>query len=64
MSKKAALQYHINQAKGVRISLGYILDRVNRKYTPAWMLAELEQSYHVAQCIESERKRDLDSFNR
>lgn len=59
MSRESALQYHFNQAKSVEDALGRILRRVNRFYTPLWLLDELEASYQKIQCIRAERARDL-----
>ncbi len=56
---KSARKYHQNQAKAVVDSLGRIINRVNPRYTPAWLLLELHNSYRTSQHILAERERDM-----
>ena len=62
MGMESARKYHQSQAKAVTDSLGRIIDRVNPRYTPAWLLLELHNSYHTSQCILSERERDIRDY--
>ena len=62
MSAEAARQYNRQQAKSLSDSIQRILNRVNRKYTPTWMLVELEDANHKAQCIQQEFERIMQGF--
>jgi len=62
LGAKAARKYHQTQAKSVVDSIGRILQRVNSKYTPNWLLLELHNSYHVSQCMLAERERDMRDY--
>jgi len=62
LGAKSARKYHRTQAKSVVDSIERILKRVNPKYTPDWLLAELHNSYHVSQCILAERERDMQDY--
>ena len=62
MSQEAARRYHYNQAKSVAESLQRILNRINCRYTPMWLMMELRESAHIAQCIQAERRRDMEDF--
>ena len=59
MGTKLALNYHRDQAKSVADCFQRILDRINPKYAPMWLLSELHEYRHVAQCIQAERERDI-----
>jgi len=59
MGAAASRKYHQEQAQSVVNSLGRILERLNPKYTPYWLLLELDNSYHTSQCILGERERDM-----
>jgi ABC-type transport system involved in cytochrome c biogenesis ATPase subunit len=54
MGAETARQYNRNMAKNLSAGIQRILDRINQKYTPLWMLAELEEARHKAQCIQQE----------
>jgi len=62
MGMESARKYHQSQAKAVVDSLGRIINRVNPRHTPAWLLLELQNSYHTSQCILSERERDMHDY--
>ena len=64
MSTEAAREYHYNQAKSVAESLQRILDRLNFRYTPSWLIRELKESSHTAQCIQAERRRIIEDFKK
>jgi len=60
MGAKSARAYNRNQAKYLVDGLQRILDRINRKYTPYWMLSELYEANHKAQCIQQEFERVME----
>ncbi len=64
MSTEAAREYHYNQAKSVAESLQRILNRINFRYAPNWLITELKASSHTAQCIQAERRRIIEDFNK
>ena len=64
MSTEAARRYHYNQATSVVESLQRILNRINFRYTPDWLIAELEKSSQTAQCIQAERRRVMKYYEK
>ncbi len=62
MGAKSARKYHRNQAKSVADSIGRIINRIKPRYTPQWLLSELHNSYHIAQCMQGERERDMRDY--
>ena len=64
MSTEASRRYHYNQATSVAESLQRILNRINFRYTPDWLIAELEKSSQTAQCIQAERRRDIEDYEK
>lgn len=51
MGAESARKYNRNQALRVVNSVQTILDRINKRYTPLWMITELEKIQHNSQCI-------------
>ena len=62
MGAISARKYNRDQAKNLSAGIQRILDRVNRKYTPMWMLLELNEARHKAQCIQGEFERVMRGF--
>ncbi len=62
MSTEAARRYHYNQATSVAESLQRILNRINFRSTPEWLITELENSSQTAQCIQAARRRDIEDY--
>ena len=62
MGAEAARKYNRDMAKNLSAGIQRILDRVNRKYTPTWMLLELDEARHKAQCIQGEFERVMRGF--
>ena len=62
MGAESARKYNYNQAKNVANSIGRIIDRLNPRYVPHWMMSELLSSYHMAQCIQEEYLRVMIGF--
>jgi len=62
MSAISARKYNRNQAKHLVDGIQRILDRINRKYTPIWMLKELMEANHKAQCIQREFEMVMRDF--
>jgi hypothetical protein len=54
MSAESARRYNRDQAKHLAEGIQRILDRINRKNTPIWMLKELDAASRKAQCIQHE----------
>ena len=54
MGAKSAREYNRNQARNLVNGIQRIIDRVNPRYTPDWMLKELDEANHKAQCIHGE----------
>jgi len=54
MGAKSARAYDRNQAKFLVEGLQRIIDRINPKYAPYWLLKELDAASHKAQCIQEE----------
>ena len=57
MGAKSARKYNQHQAERVVRNIETILNRINKKHTPFWMIAELESAQHNAQCIQQEFER-------
>ena len=51
MGAKSARAYNRNQAKFLVNGLQRIKDRINPRYTPDWLLKELDAAIHKADCI-------------
>ena len=49
MGPSSARKYRRNQARLVADGIGRIRDRINPKYTPVWMMKELDEIYRRAQ---------------
>ena len=62
MSGISARKYNRDMAKNLSAGIRRILDRVNRKYTPTWMLLELIEAEHKAQCIQREFEMVMKGF--
>lgn len=62
MGAKSARAYNRNQAKFLVQGLQRIIDRVNPKYAPFWMLEELDAANHKAQCIQQEFERIMEGY--
>ena len=58
----AARKYNRDQAKHLASGIQRILDRLNRKYAPMWLLSELMDANHKAQCIQQEFERIMEGF--
>ena len=62
MGAESARKYNRDLAKNLSSGIQRILDRVNRKYTPTWMLIELDDAGHKAQCIQHEFEMVMRGF--
>lgn len=62
MSTEASRRYNYTQARQLVDSIGRIIERMNPKYTPQWLMTELNASYHKAQCIQREFKMVMRDF--
>ena len=62
MSANAARQYNLSQARRVTESIQRIISRINNQYYPDWLIAELNNSLHDAQCIEGEFTKIINGF--
>ena len=60
MGTEDARRYNRDQAKSMVDGIQRILDRVNRKYTPIWMLVELDHLNYISQCILQEFERVIE----
>ena len=63
MSAKTAIQYNLSQARRVTESIQRIISRINNQYYPNWLIVELNNSLHDAQCIEGEYMRIIRGFD-
>ena len=63
MGAKSARAYNRNQARGLVMGLERIINRVNKRYTPYWLLKELDEANHKAQCILGEFERIMRGYN-
>ena len=61
MSGISARKYNRDQAKNLSDGIQRILDRINCKYAPNWMLLELWEARHRAQCIKWEFERVMEN---
>ena len=59
MSGRSARLYNRNKAECVANGIQEIIDRLNVKYTPSWLLTELHDLRHESQCIQAEFQRIL-----
>lgn len=62
MGAESARKYNRDQAKSLALGIQRIIDRINRKYTPNWMISELNEANHKAQCIQHEFEREMGSY--
>jgi len=62
MGASSARRYNRNQAKHVVDGVQRILDRLNVKYTPDWLLSELHDLNHTAQCIQGEFQKIMRGY--
>jgi hypothetical protein len=58
----SARRYNRDEAKHLADGLDRILDRINRKTTPIWMLKELDVASRRAQCIQREFEMTMKEF--
>jgi hypothetical protein len=54
MGAESSRRYNRDQAKSLAEGIQRILARVNLKYTPSWLISELHEASHKAQCIQYE----------
>ena len=62
MGAKSARAYNRNQAKNLVMGLQRAIDRLNPKYTPYWLIKELAEDIHKAQCIQEEFERIMRGY--
>jgi len=62
MGSESARRYNRNQAKSLVQGLQRILNRINKVYTPNWLISELSEASHKAQCIQHEFEMVMKGF--
>ncbi len=62
MGAKSARKHNRNQALRAVNTIQYILNRINRKYAPVWMLKALDSASIDSQCILHEAEMVMKEF--
>ena len=62
MGATSARRYRRDQAKSVADGIDRILKRINKKYTPHWMMYELREAQHKSQCVVGEFEQVMKGY--
>jgi len=59
MGIEAARRSNYYQSKSVVVGIQRIYKRISKKYSPSWLLQELDELNHTAQCVQAEFERQM-----